>query len=339
MRTDDDRRVAPQATAAGTTAVTGAAGYIGRALVDSLVGAGHPVIQVARAVEGLRTDVPAVVGPLDKDATWEEILSLSGTVVHLGGNTSVYAAEHDSDYSRASTVEPVRRMLAVAGNGQPPRVCFASTVTVYGVAPDRPVTEATPVRPITRYDRHKLEAEALLLDAHREGRVDPIVLRLSNVFGPSSVSVRAKDRGVLDGAMRKALMGEPLWFFGDGSMLRDYIFIDDVLAALRLATVVSHPAERILNVVSGTSRTVRSALEEIAVVAASDFGVNVDVAALPWPKDLHTIERRDFDGNRDLIEAVLGWTPKRAFTPAVRQSMKCYAQLQGHQVSPGGQSG
>ena len=343
MRTDADRRTAPQTTASATTAVTGATGYIGRAMVDALVGAGHAVIQVARAEEGLRADVPAVVGPLDEDVTWEEVLSLCRTVVHLGGNTSVYAAERDSGYSRTSTVEPVRRMLAVAGSGQPPRVCFASTVTVYGAAPDQPVTETTPVRPITRYDCHKLEAEALLLAGHQEGRVDPIVLRLSNVFGPSSVSARSKDRGVLDGAMVKALRGEPLAFFGDGSMLRDYIFIDDVVAALRAAAVVEEPADRVLNVISGTSMSVRTALEEVASVAASDFGIAVDVSSSPWPENLHPIERRDFAGTRDLIEADLDWRPERAFSSAVRQSMRCYAErsaeLQRQEATPGGERG
>ncbi len=341
MTTDDDWRTASQVAASATTAVTGATGYIGRAMVDALVDAGQPVLQVARAAEGLRADVPAVLGPLDEHATWEKVLSLCRTVVHLGGNTSVYAAERDSGYSEASTVEPVRRMLAVAGSGKPPRVCFASTVTVYGAAPEQPVSETSQVHPITRYDYHKLEAEALLLDAHEEGRVDPIVLRLSNVFGPSSVSVRSKDRGVLDGAMVKALRGEPLAFFGDGSMLRDYIFIDDVLAALRAAAVVDEPAARLMNVISGTSLSLRTALEEVASVAASDFGITVEVTSAPWPEDRHPIERRDFAGTRNLIEAVLDWRPERAFSAAVRQSMKCYAErsaeVQGQHVAPGGE--
>ena len=325
------------------TAVTGATGYIGRALVDGLVHAGHEVVQVARAAEGLRADVPAIVGPLDATATWAEVLSTCRTVVHLGGNTSVYAAEQDSGYSEASTVEPVRRLLAATGGGRPPRVCFASTVTVYGVAPEEPVDETTPVRPITNYDRHKLEAEALLLEGHRKGRVDPVVLRLANVFGPSPVSARAKDRGVLDSAMGKALRGESLTFFGDGAMMRDYIFIDDVVAALRAAMMVEVPAERILNVISGTSRTLRSALEEVAAVAASDFGIDVDVVAAPWPEDLHPIERRDFVGIRDRIDAVLGWRPERAFLPAVKQSMACYAERsaepQGQGAASGGEDG
>lgn len=310
-------------------AVTGAGGYLGRSLVDALAASGQEVLQVARDDEGLRSDVPTIVGSLNDDATWTEILARCEKIVHLSGNTSVYTAEEDSFLSEASTVAPLRSLLRTLAKNpleKAPRVCFASTVTVYGAFPDLPVTEETPVDPITVYDCHKIAAEDVLLQGLMAGLVDPIILRLSNVFGPSPSSPRASERGMLDAAMRTALRGEPLVFFGDGLILRDYVFIDDVISALRSAAEVEHPSERRLNLISGKSRTLRNALQEVAAVAASEFAIDVDVVGAPWPTSLHPIEQRSFRGVRQRAETVLGWRPQRNFSDAIRMSMKHYAR-------------
>ena len=328
LAADDDQSTDVERTRLSGIAVTGAGGYLGRSLVDALSASGQEVVQVARADKGLRTDIPTIVGQLD-ETTWTEVLARCGTVVHLSGNTSVYSAEEDSRLSEASTVAPLRsllRTLVEAQLEQAPRVCFASTVTVYGASPDLPVTEETPVQPITVYDLHKLAAEDVLFQGLQAGLVDPIILRLANVFGPSPSSPRASERGMLDAAMRMALSRESLVFYGDGLMLRDYVFIDDVISALRSAAEVKHPSERLLNLISGDSRTLRSALQEVAAVAAAEFAIEDDVVSVPWPTSLHPIERRSFRGARQRVQTVLGWSPEQTFTDAIRKSMKSYAQ-------------
>src|SRR6185503_293003 len=115
-----------------------------------------------------------------------------------------------------------------------PFIVFASTVTVVGITQPQPTNEAQECLPVTIYDLHKLIAEQYLEAYCRLNQAHGTTLRLANVYGPGSSAV-VEDRGILNKMMRRALNEESLTMFGSGEWYRDYVYIDDVLAAISAA--------------------------------------------------------------------------------------------------------
>jgi nucleoside-diphosphate-sugar epimerase len=282
--------------------LTGASGYIGSALAAALNRTG---------ADTLRADI--------RDAScWTELVCRADVIFHLAGNTSAAEADRDPDASRQSTVTPVERLIDAARHAhRRPRIVFASTATVYGLTDCVPVEETAETRPLTTYDRHKLEAEQLLRDATHAGDLDAIVLRLSNVYGPGPVPSGARERGFLNRAIAAAMSGADLAVYGDGDYVRDFVYLDDVVRAFVLAGAARYVESRCFNVGSGVGVTMRDALTSVSAVASRISGHRVAVHALPWPDDAHPIERRSFVAGIARIAAELDWRPAVALLDGI----------------------
>jgi nucleoside-diphosphate-sugar epimerase len=288
-------------------AVTGASGYLGAALVAALRDAGARVIAASR--RPIAADEAVEWAPFDlrSQESWARLLDRAGVVFHLAGNTSVYDAERDPGASLSTTVLPITLMEASAHRaGRIPRVVFASTATVYGLTERLPVDETAAANPITAYDRHKLQAERQLLSAPH---LDGVVLRLSNVYGPSPARCGASERGFLNRSVERALHGHDIEVYGDGRLLRDFVHIDDVIAAFLIAGVTQPVGDRCFNIANGTATSLRDAVSLAIGEAARVSGRTVALRETSWPDDAHAIERRNFAANIDRARAVLRWQP------------------------------
>jgi nucleoside-diphosphate-sugar epimerase len=293
-----------------TVVVTGAAGYIGSALLAGLRDSG------ARVVTASRHMVPTAVVPRAE------------VIFHLAGNTSVYDAERDPDASFRSTVLPIEHMADGARlAGIHPRLVFASTATVYGLTADLPVAETTAPNPITTYDRHKREAEQRLESA--SPHLDGIVLRLSNVYGPSAASSSAPERGFLNRAIGRAVQGHDLDVYGQGDYVRDFVHIDDVVRALLLAGVMSPGSARCFNVASGVGTRMRDALSIVVSHAARVTGRVVAIHESQWPSDAHAIERRHFTASIDRIRDAMQWRPSVSLADGIARFVEHAATAPG----------
>jgi nucleoside-diphosphate-sugar epimerase len=230
-------------------------------------------------------------------------------VFHLAGNTSAYAAAADPAASLESTVLPVTHLIAAAASRPGRRVVYASTATVYGMPRDLPVAEDTPTNPVTVYDLHKLCAEQHLALASRRGLLEGVSLRLSNVYGPSPGGSSADDRGVLNRAARLALQGEPLRLYGGGNYVRDYVYIDDVIAAFLAAGLHAGIAGMAFNVASGVGTTIRAAFHAVADMTEEVTGRRNAIEDVPWPPGADPIECRDFTADIRALAAACAWRP------------------------------
>jgi UDP-glucose 4-epimerase len=225
-----------RATASGRprAVVTGGAGFIGSHLVDRLVDEGQDVL----VVDDLSTGVPENLGAgprfenLDIAtadlgrllATWRPLV-----VYHLAAQASVERSSIDPLRDLAVNVVGTHRVAAAARESGAARLVFVSSGGgVYGETA-RPATERTTPRPTSYYGVHKLAAEGHV----RLAGLPHAILRPSNVYGP-------RQRGGLDGAVIAAFVGQALGggvirIDGDGRQTRDFVHVQDVVEALRLA--------------------------------------------------------------------------------------------------------
>ena len=195
------------------------------------------------------------------------------------------------------------------------RIVFASSGgTVYGVPRTVPISEDHPTNPITSYGIGKLTIEKYLeLYRHLHG-VDYRVLRIANPFGERQRV--ATGQGAVTTFLHRAHRGEPIEIWGDGKVVRDYLYVGDVADAL--ARAMDHRGERrVLNIGSGVGRDLNDIVAAIEKVVGR-------------PVHKRYVPGRSFDVPANVLDirvarAELGWQPATAFEEGLRRTLSWLA--------------
>jgi len=234
--------------------VTGGAGFIGSHLLRRLSARG-PVTVLDNLSSGKKENLAGLNGTflhgsiLDP-APLAEACAGATHVFHLAALVSVPESVSHPARCQEINVEGTRRVLAAAAQAGARRLVLASSCAVYGDEPTMPKTEISPVAPASPYAESKLAGEKLCAEA----KLPAVALRFFNVYGP-----RQDPRGPYAAAVPKFLeaarAGSPLTIFGDGHQTRDFVYVDDVTAALEHAAL-SPSLSGVYNVASGHSVSV-----------------------------------------------------------------------------------
>ena len=312
-----------------TVAVTGAGGFLGGRLVDRLGTTDCRIIRLGRSPlppvdKDAAARVTDVIGDASDRGVWDRLIE-ADIIFHFAGQTSGLAAASNPDADFRANVTPIRHLLAACRqSGRRPMVLFAGTVTEAGIPARLPVNEDAPDDPITMYDRHKLMAEGELEAAALAGTVSAATLRLANVYGPGARG-RTGDRDVLNRMIRSALGGHPLTVYGTGEYLRDYLFIDDVIAAFLLAAAQPERVSgRHYVVGSGYGITIREAFELIAARVRQITGRTVPVAVAGAAQAVPPIEQRNFIADPGRFAAATGWQPAWSLRAGIDRTIEAF---------------
>ncbi len=309
--------------------VTGARGYIGNALVKRFSEGGHPLRLVSRAATAAavtaNNSIQHIKADLRHEADWSALVDGAEAVIHLSSRTDLRAAESDPVGDYDLNVEPIKALIQAAGHaGVAMPVIFASTATIVGVEHGNPVSELTPDRPCSVYDRHKVECERILRDATSRGIVRACSLRLSNVYGHGVSSINS-NRGVLNAVMRRAGQGEPLTIYDRGEYVRDFTFVGDVVDAFCRALAT----EQVCNggsyiIATGRGHTLAEAFQLVADEAFRCTGRHVEIVHRSELLNLHPIERRNFVGDSSLFQMLTGWRVETDLPAGIHDYYKHY---------------
>lgn len=307
--------------------ITGAGGLIGSALASQLLAQGHSLVCQSRSV---RSDGPGVTWirhDLAVDPPSKLSLPQVDVVYHLAGQTSVYAAKEDPIRDLSINVLGFLHLLqALRVQESQPFVVLAGTATQLGLADCLPIDEKLSDHPVTFYDISKLTAEMYLKQYVREGWVRGCCLRLANVFGRHEPGQQA-DRGIIDKVFRRAVSGQGITIYGDGHYLRDYVFIDDVVSALILAS--RHPDEtngRHFYIGTGTGISLKDAFLRVAALATRITGVEVQCQHVEPPSGLSAIEFRNAVIDSTAFRAATGWRPQFDFDGGLQAAYSGFAR-------------
>jgi UDP-glucose 4-epimerase len=243
--------------------VTGGAGFIGSSLVDALVGRGDTVTVVDNFASGKRTNLNGGAALLEHDI--REPFEVDADVVfHLAAQadvqTSMQRAAYDAHVNVVGTVNVLE--AARAADAQ---VIFSSTGgAIYGECPE-PAREDREELPMSPYGIAKLCDEQYLFGWNRIHGTGHTVLRFANVYGPRQDS--GLEGGVVAIFLERFARGEQTTIFGDGLQTRDFVYVDDVVAALLAA--VGKPGGP-FNVGTGEATTVLDLHRAAAEAAGVD---------------------------------------------------------------------
>lgn len=174
----------------------------------------------------------------------------------------------------SNTVVTVKLLDACVMNKVKKIVFLSSGGTVYGKIAEVPIKEDTPLNPISSYGIQKLTIEKLLYLYHYMHKLDYRIVRLANPYGkyqnPNGV------QGVVTTFVYKALNNEPVRLYGDGSVVRDYIYVEDaVKAIIQIATY--NGEQKIFNVGTGVGCSVK----EIIAAIENTLQIKMDIDYQP----------------------------------------------------------
>lgn len=315
------------ALAGKTILVTGARGYLGSTLVATLAKeCACSVLGMSRQQFMPFPGTVAICGDPRRREAWSIVQDVD-VIFHLAGETSTYRAEENPAASLEANVLPMVLLLEACRrchSGHVPTVILAGTATEVGAPTALPVNESVPDQPITFYDLHKLTAERHLALAAARGWIKGGTLRLANVYGPAMTAAGSADRGILNRIIRQALKGGPITIFGDGSQLRDYVYIDDVIRAF-VAAAVSALGGRYYLVGSGVSCPFGKAFRMAARLAEEKTGRPVQIDERPWPAETSAIEFRNFEADTSRFSGLTGWRATTALDKGIRKTVEAFA--------------
>jgi UDP-glucose 4-epimerase len=313
--------------------ITGASGYIGSSLVSQL--GYYPVkkiIRISRKKLKPLADIEDLVLDLNDFNSWLIIVKRSDIIFHLSGNTSIADAENDPENTLISEVLPIKNLVKASRElCRNPRVIYSSTATIYGLTEKLPILESHTPAPLTCYDNNKLQSEKYLEMATNEKVIDSVSLRLSNVYGPSLNESSAADRGILSKITKMCFQNKTIPLYGSGNYIRDYVFIDDVISALLLASIVNYTQIRknsqiVFNVSSGKGTYVKTAFYLIAKEVEKITSKNIKIESAPWPTQVSEIEKRNFIGSAERLKSHTGWSAKTSIEDGVRLLVNHYSK-------------
>ncbi len=310
--------------------ITGASGYVASAIVNQLEGKAKIIRRLSRMPLSPKFAQGTMIEDMQGDYSDQPCLrkAVEGidVVIHLAAGTSVYTAEKDPASSMENTVGITLRLLeACARCAPPPMFLLAGTATQFGLPKVLPVDESHPDDPVTFYDLHKLMAEwNVKLFAGRE-QVPGCTLRLANVYGPGPVS-SSPDRGILNRIISNALKGEVITVYGDGSQLRDYVFIDDVAHAFIAAADPNRTSGKHFIIGSGEGYSLAKAFSLVADRVAMVTGSRPNVENVLWPEGVSPIEYRNFVAKTNAFQNATGWTSEVSLVEGIDRTITAFLE-------------
>lgn len=303
--------------------VTGGAGFIGSALVDALLARGDAVTVVDDLSTGRRRNLDAALEAgallLERDirdgAAMTELAreAKPEVVFHLAAQIDVRHSVADPAFDAAINVGGTANVLDAARAAGARRVVFTSTGgAVYGEGDGQelPLKEDAPIAPMAPYGQSKFAAEGYLALYRRLYGLSSVSLRLGNVYGPRQDPLG--EAGVIAIFCGQLLAGGRAKVYGDGAQTRDYIYVDDVVAAI-LAAAESDAAGP-LNVGTGRETDVLGLVDSL-----SKLGDSEEFERELAPARTGEVQRISIDPNR--AERELGWRPATALQDGLRMTL------------------
>jgi UDP-glucose 4-epimerase len=291
-------------------AVLGGCGFIGSHIVDALRVAGHEVTVFDRAMDRYRDPVPGVnymLGNFSDKMALSEALIGKDTVFHLISTTFPSTASLDPKADVGGNLIGTLNLIETMRALKIRRLVFLSSGgTVYGVAPGHPVPENYPLNPITSYGIVKVAIENYLeMDRRNEG-LQPISIRAANPFGPRQG--HAGVQGVVATFMRRIRDGQPVEIWGDGRVVRDFLYVSDLARLCVLAAESSLCGA--LNAGSGRGHSILEVIDALSVVTKRSITPTfMESRSIDVPYSVLDISR---------ARKLLNWEPATEFRSGLR---------------------
>jgi len=319
--------------------ITGGLGFIGSNLARRLAALGADVLLVDSLIpdyggnlyniHGIEDQVRVNIADVRQQSTMhylvrhvDVIFNLAGQVSHIDSMRDPYTDLEINCRSQLSLLEACRRYNPKA------KVVFAGTRQVYGKPSSLPVTEQHLVRPTDVNGINKVAGEYYHLVYNNVFGVRACSLRLTNVYGPRQL-VKHNRQGFIGWFVRLAVEDREIEIYGDGSQLRDFVYVDDAAEAFVLAGAMDACNGEVFNV-GGTEPTSHRDLVQLLLDVAGTGRVRF----VEWPAEKKAIDIGSFYADSSRFMATTGWTPRVNLREGFTRTIAFYREHLARYLDP-----
>jgi UDP-glucose 4-epimerase len=317
--------------------ITGGLGFIGSNLAHRLVSLGADVLLVdslipdyggnLENIAGIESRVRVNIADVRQASTMNYLVQGQDIIFNLAGQVSHIDSMRDPHTDLEINCRSQLTILEACRHHNPGvKVVYASTRQIYGRPESLPVTEQHLVRPTDINGINKAAGEYYHLVYNNVFGVKACALRLTNIYGPRQL-LKHNRQGFIGWFVRLILEDQELQVFGDGSQLRDFVFVDDAVEAFLAAGLSDAMNGEALNVGGDAPISHHDLVERMIAVAGSGR-----VRYVEWPPDKKAIDIGSIYSDASRFCAVTGWTPRVSLDEGLRRTFEYYRPRLAHYV-------
>ena len=309
--------------------ITGGLGFIGSNLARQLVALGARVLIVDSLIpdcggnlfniSGIEDRVRVNIVDIRQQSTMNDLVCGHDVIFNLAGQVSHIDSMQDPSTDldincrgQLCVLEACRR------NNTSVKVVFAGTRQIYGRADTLPVAEDHLVRPTDVNGINKAAGEYYHLVYNNVFGIRACSLRLTNVYGPRQL-IKHSRQGFAGWFIRLALENREIQIFGDGTQVRDFVYVDDAVDAFLRAGADDVSNGEVFNV-GGREPITHGDLVELMIRLAGSGRFR----CVAWPPDKKAIDIGDFYADSSKIRSTLGWQPVTPLAEGLRRTFEFY---------------
>jgi len=315
--------------------ITGGLGFLGSNLAHRLVEEGAVVTLVDNLatlyggnlfnIKDIEKKVTVVINDMRNMDIMKPLIEKADVIYHLGAQVSYIDSLNipyeDQDLNATATLN----ILECCRKHNPgARIMFSSSRMIYGKVEQPLVTEESPTNPLSLYGIHKLASEKYLMMYYKDFGIPATVLRVTNPYGPRQ-QIKHSKYSLVGWFIRQAMEGKVIRIFGDGTQLRDYIFVDDIVNAMMKCAEASSAAGEVINLGSGQSSRFCDMVSTVVKHVK-----NGRIEFVPWPDNYEKIETGDVSIDISKLKRITGWSPDFSLDQGVQRTFEYYNKFSEH---------
>ena len=315
--------------------ITGGLGFVGSNLAINLSEAGADVTLLDAVlplyggnlfnIEPVRDRVRVNFSDIRDRNSMEYLVRDQDYIFHLAGQVSHVDSIIDPFTDVDININGTLSVLEACRKFNPDaRIIFTGTRSQYGPSVKLPVDETSPTNPMGMYAITNLTAEKIISMYHQVHGIQGVCLRITNTYGPRH-HMKHNRYGVLNWFTRLAMDDETIPIFGDGRILRDFLYIDDLTEALMMCGLDETAYGDIFNIGSGVAISFIDLAEKIVEIAGSG---RYEYA--PFTVERKALEPGDYWADITKIKSVVGWEPQVSLEEGLRRTIAYYRAYRDH---------
>ena len=303
--------------------ITGGTGFIGSHIVECLLSEGHQITILTSSssihsnIRPFKDQINLVYGNFGNRELLIQVLKDIQYIIHGAWTTVPKTSTENPVYDAQSNIIGSIQLLEAAHMAGVKKVIFISTGgAIYGIPEYTPIDERHPVKPISAYGISKMAFERYLHFYHKNKQLDYLILRISNVYGPRQNLIN--QQGVIGIWLKKIRDNQPIEVWGDGSVIRDYIYVSDIALAIQ-KTINYSGLRRVFNLGSGVGYSLNQILDICKKVSRKEPQIHYKEARrFDVPTNILSIEKskQEFD-----------WTPKVQLEDGIQKTWDWISRL------------
>jgi len=317
--------------------ITGGLGFIGSNLAHALAGLDADVLLVDSLIPdyggnlfnlaGIEDKVHVNVADVRQASTMNYLVRDREIIFNLAGQVSHIDSMRDPHTDLEINCRSQLTILEACRNHNPrAKVIYASTRQIYGRPEFLPVTEQHLVRPTDVNGINKAAGEYYHLVYNNVFGIRATGLRLTNVYGPRQL-LKHNRQGFIAWFIRLALQDQEIQIFGDGSQIRDFVYVDDAVSAFLLAGISDACNGEAFNV-GGDEHIAHRDLVQLLIELAGHGRYRF----VEWPPDKKAIDIGSFYADSSRFKRVTGWTPKVPLREGLARTLAFYGEHIAHYI-------